>query len=117
MAPRSKRARYSRAAQEKPIPDYTPKLTQTVHLTLGKTTLAEALQRFQTKQTIQIDAAEYLKDRILFVQMDGLTGRTALNALTALNDLKWSAIGPNHLVVDRPTSGRPESIRKCLLSS
>jgi hypothetical protein len=97
-------------AQEKPAPDYAPKLAQAVRLTLGKTTLAEALEALSKQTGIQIDAAEYLKDRVVIVQMDGITGRTALNALTALNDLKWSAIGPNHLVVDRPASGRPESI-------
>ena len=97
-------------AQGKPVPDYVPKLAQPVRLTLGKTTLAEVLEALSKQTGIQIDAAEYLKDRVMIVQMDGITGRTALNALAALNDLKWSAAGPNHLVVDRSASGRPESI-------
>jgi hypothetical protein len=81
-------------AQEQPIPDYALKLAQTVHLTLGKTTLAAALAALSKQTGIQIDAAEYLKDRVLIVQMESLNGRAALDALTALNDLKWSAIGP-----------------------
>ncbi len=97
-------------AQEKPLPDYASKLAHPVHLALGKTTLAEALAALSKQTGIQIDAAEYLKERVMLVQLDGLTGRTALNALTSLNDLRWSAVGPNHLFVDRPASGRPENI-------
>jgi hypothetical protein len=97
-------------AQEHLVPEYAPKLDQTIHLTLGKTTLSAALAALSQQTGIRIDAAESLKERDLVVQMEGLTGRTALNALTALNDLKWREIGPNHLLVDRPTPKRPEKI-------
>jgi len=71
----SKRVATPVQAQEKPIPDYTPKLTQTVHLKLGQTTLAEALAALSNNRHTD-RCCRISKDRILFVQMDGLTGRT-----------------------------------------
>lgn len=97
-------------AQEASAPDYATALTKTVHLTLGKTTIADALAALSNQTGIKIDALEYLKDREMVVQIDGLSGRAALDAITTLNDLRWSVAGPGHLIVSRPTPHSPAKI-------
>lgn len=91
-------------------PDYASKLAHIVHLSLGNTTLAGTLAALSAQTGIRIDTPGYLKDRVLVVQMDGLTGRTALDALAALNDLKWTEVAPDHLLVDRLAPKRPERV-------
>lgn len=96
--------------QEKTVPEYVPKLAQIVRLTLGETTIATALAVLSQQTGVRIDASDYLRERIMVIQMEGITGRTALGAIAALNDLKWREIGPNHILVERPAPKQPEKV-------
>ena len=83
------------------------KLMVPVHLNLGKTTLAAAAQILSAQCGVTIEPAPYLKDRDLVVQIDGVSARTALEALSELNDWAWKETQEKHILISRKVSRLP----------
>ncbi len=83
--------------------DIKTKMNIKVHLTLGAATLPQITQALSAQSGLNIEAADYLRERRLVVQIDSLTLRNALDALTELNDWAWSDKGGGHIVISRLT--------------
>jgi hypothetical protein len=73
------------------------KLSTRVHLRLGKTTLDKVAVALSEQTGLKIEPADYLLDREMIAQMDGISARAVLNALSELNDWKWKET-PDHTI-------------------
>lgn len=86
------------------------KLKTSVHLALGETTAAQVAAALSTQTGLKIEATDYLKDRILDVELDHMTCTAALNAIAELNEWKWEEIGVGHIVFTRRVPPVPQKI-------
>ena len=77
------------SAQSVESDSVTEKLSRRIHLELGKTTLAEVAAALSEQTGLKIEPADYLNDRIMVVRIQGVSARSALNALSELNDWRW----------------------------
>ena len=73
------------------------KLSTKVHLRLGRTTLGKVASELSEQTGLTIEPADYLMDRDMIAQMDGMSARAILNALMELNDWKWREM-PDHTI-------------------
>ncbi len=94
-------------AQQISTDENVQKLKTPVHLNLGKTTLAAVALRLTEQCGVTIEPAEYLKEREMVVQMDGISARAALEALSELNDWAWKETKEKHILIARKVSRLP----------
>jgi hypothetical protein len=73
------------------------KLSTKVHLRLGKTTLAKVTAALSEQTGLTIEPADYLLERVMVVQMEDVSARSVLNALSELNDWRWKET-PDHTI-------------------
>ncbi len=90
-----------RAQAQAAASDTAAKLNVKVHLSSGAVTLPQIMQALSAQSGLNIEAADYLRERRLVAQMDGLTVRNALDALAELNDWAWHDRGAGHIVITR----------------
>jgi len=83
------------------------KLQTPVHLYLGKTDLGSVAMRLSEQCGITIEPSDYLKDREMVVQLDGITARAALEALSEMNDWTWKETPEKHILIARQASRLP----------
>jgi hypothetical protein len=83
------------------------RLDAPVTLTLGETTLGRVMTQLSSQTGLTLQAADYLRQRRLIVQMEGLTAREALDALAELHDWTWSRVEPGRYLLKRKVARRP----------
>ncbi|HZO90746.1 MAG TPA: hypothetical protein VFB38_20625 [Chthonomonadaceae bacterium] len=86
------------------------KLAIRVHLRLGPTTLEKVAAALSQQTGLAINAASYLREHKLIVQMDNLPAQDALDALAALNEWIWYKTEPGHYLITRPRVRLPREI-------
>jgi hypothetical protein len=76
-------------------------LAKTVRLANGPTTLAELCSDISRQIGITVDPAEYLRERRFTAELEGLSARSALDAVCELNDWSLEQVRPGRYVVAR----------------
>ena len=79
----------SGSAQSSLRPATQSLLTKKVHLSLGSTTLPTLLKALSTQTGLIIEAAAYLQERLLVLEIDDISARVILDELAEANDWKW----------------------------
>ncbi len=92
---------FAQNSPELPQHPSNPKLAKTVKLTLGSTTVDNLMTALSEQTGLNIRAADYLRERKIIVQMDGVTAETVLNDIGELNEWTWSETIPDRIMVVR----------------
>ena len=77
------------------------KLSKTVHLNLGVTTVDKVMAALSEQTGLTIKATNCLNERTLTVRLESISAAAALEALDELNDWNWSATKSGEIVVKR----------------
>ncbi len=93
-------------------PDTKVKLQTRVHLSLGKTTLAKALEVLSKQTGLTIEASPGLSERVLLVEMNDITASNALNALAICNEWNWSETTPGNIRLRRSLPRNPTTLEE-----
>lgn len=91
-------------------PETKVKLQARVHLSLGKTTVAKALEVLSKQTGLTIEASTGLSERVLVVEMNDITASNALNALSACNEWVWSETTPGNIRLRRSLPRNPTTL-------
>jgi hypothetical protein len=94
-------------AQQPALAADEKRLETPVRLNMGATTLNRIMAQLSAQTGLTIQAADYLRERRLTVQMEGLTAREALDALAELHDWTWSRVEPGRYLLKRRVIRRP----------
>jgi hypothetical protein len=85
------------------------KLSTKIHLRLGKTTLTKVAAAIAQQTGLKVEPADYVSDREMIADMEGVSARAALNALSELNDWKWRET-PEHAIAIARHLARPPQV-------
>lgn len=91
-------------AQDKAKSQVAERLQTKVSVTLGTVTLPEVLAALSKQTGLIIQAEPYLQERKIFVQLNGVTARAALDALAELHDWTWRDMDENRILNHAPQS-------------
>ena len=94
-------------AQAAPINQQAAELSTPIRLMLGQTTLQKLMQEMSQQTGLIVEAADYLQERRLTVQMPVVTVREALDAITEMYGWRWFSPASRHYQVARK---RPPAI-------
>jgi hypothetical protein len=72
-----------------------------VSLELGTVSLPKVLKALEAQTGLRIQAAPYLRERRLVVEIAGTSARQALDAITSLHGWTWKQIEPGHILIER----------------
>jgi hypothetical protein len=102
-------ARHPLCATSPQTPDkpLAEKLKTIVHLTPGRTTLAEVLKVVSEQTGLRVEAADYLREHRLIIVAPGLSTAALLNTLCEMNGWKWQVADDGRVMVDRPAVRTP----------
>jgi len=97
------------------------RLGERVDLRLGRTTVDRALAALSAQSGLSITAAPYLEDRVVVLEVSGLTVKATMDALAALNGWVWRQTGQRSFRLARPALRPPRTssevgaaMRRCL---
>lgn len=98
-------------AQEQKASDnkVSQQLGTIVSLRLGKTTVANVFDAIAKQTSLKIDVSNFLRERDITVTMEGVSARSALDALTELNDWTWRIVDPDIIVIRKKTLRLPST--------
>lgn len=85
-------------------------LRSEVHLQLGETTLTRALQELSQQVHLQIQAADYLQERELVVELNNMSAQAALDTLAEGNDWIWYEEKQGQIFVSRPKFNKTQKL-------
>lgn len=86
------------------------RLKMPIRLQLGAASVQQVMETLSEQTGLVITAAEYLREREVTMQMEGVTARVALDALAQLYDWKWYDLGAGHLRLAHATRQPPRSL-------
>jgi len=85
------------------------KLSTPVKLAPGRTTLSALALQLSEKCGVPVEPAEYLQERVMVVQLNTMSARSALDAICELNDWMWKETPEKHVLISRKASKLPAS--------
>ncbi len=88
-------------AQDKAKSQVAERLQTKVSVTLGTVTLPAVLDTLSKQTGLTIEAEPFLRERKVVIQLDGVTARTALDALAELHDWTWRDMDANRVLIMR----------------
>ena len=100
----------SGSAQSSLRPATQSLLTKKVHLSLGSTTLPTLLKALSTQTGLIIEAAAYLQERLLVLEIDDISARVILDELAEANDWKWRETTAGHILLSRTLPRYPQNL-------
>jgi hypothetical protein len=86
------------------------KLAKTVLLRLGTTTLEKVTAALSEQTGLRVEVSDYLRERRLIVQMEGLSARAALDSLAELYEWEWREWKPDHILLMRRDTPLPREV-------
>jgi hypothetical protein len=100
----------SAVAQHAQFEETTVKLQTKVKIHLGPTTVDQVMASLSEQTGLTIEAADYLRQHHLSVEIAGMAASDVLSTLAECNDWIWRESDRGRIILSRPSLKAPESL-------